>query len=307
MYPREPQRHPVPSGPSGIAAGAGVTRHEADVGGIRMRWDEYGDGIPVVLVHGIPTSPRLWRYVMPRIHGARVIAWEMVGFGDSIPERHGRDISVRAQAGHLLDWMRSQGIDRAVFGGHDLGGGVVQIAALREPERCLGLLLTNAIGYDSWPVPSVKALRASEALTRHMPDAIAKTGVFGMLMARGHDNEATAEESLELHWAPYEQHGAADALLDQIDALDVDDTLAIADRVPTLAGVPSRVIWGMADSFQKPEYGERFARDLGVVLEPIDGGKHFTPEDHPDRIAATLNSLVAEVALRGGHAGAPLH
>lgn len=307
MQPREPLTDPASTARAGSVTGAGVTHQEADVNGIRMRWDECGSGVPVVLVHGLPTSARLWRHVMPRVEGARVIAWEMVGYGDSIPEGRGRDISVRAQAGYLLDWMQSQGIERAVLVGHDLGGGVVQIAAVSEPQRCLGLLLTNAIGYDSWPIPSVKVLRAGTGLARHMPAAMVKSGVLGMMMARGHDNDAMADESLEVHWAPYERFGAAESLLDQIDALDVDDTLAVADRISTLAGIPTRLLWGMDDPFLKPELGERFARDLGVALEPIEGGKHFTPEDNPERIAGAINSLIGEVADRTGRAGAPGH
>jgi hypothetical protein len=55
------------------------------VQGIQMRWLEHGQGCPVVLVHGIPTSPELWRRVMPRLRGAQALAWEMVGYGKSIP------------------------------------------------------------------------------------------------------------------------------------------------------------------------------------------------------------------------------
>ncbi len=39
----------------------------AIVDGITMRWDESGEGIPVVLIHGIPTSPALWRHVAQRM------------------------------------------------------------------------------------------------------------------------------------------------------------------------------------------------------------------------------------------------
>ncbi len=35
------------------------------VEGLRMRWDEQGEGVPLVLVHGIPSCPRLWRHVVP--------------------------------------------------------------------------------------------------------------------------------------------------------------------------------------------------------------------------------------------------
>ena len=98
----------------------------------------------------------------------RNLAWEMVGYGESIPEGRERDISVARQADYLLAWLMTLGIDRAVLAGHDLGGGVVQIAAVRQPAVCAGLFLTNAIGYDSWPIPSVKALRAMGALVERL-------------------------------------------------------------------------------------------------------------------------------------------
>jgi pimeloyl-ACP methyl ester carboxylesterase len=73
-------------------------------------------------------------------------------------------------------------------------------------------------------------------------------------------------------------------------ALRVENTLTISDRLPSL-GLPARVVWGDADQFQKIGYGRRLAADLGTTLQPIPGGKHFTPEDHPDRIAAAINEL----------------
>jgi len=37
------------------------------------------------------------------------------------------------------------------------------------------------------------------------------------------------------------------------------------------------------------------AKDLNAPLHRIDGGKHFTPEDHPDVIAAEINALIRTV------------
>lgn len=264
------------------------------VDGIPMRWLEQGQGAPVVLVHGIPTGPRLWRRVLPLVAGARLLAWEMVGFAGSIPAGRGRDISVARQAEYLRAWLDALGLERVILAGHDLGGGVVQNLAVRHPERCAGLLLTNAIGYDSWPIPSVKLLRALGPVVRRLPAAAVKTGVFRMLMARGHDDADTARESLEIHWAPYRQHGAGEALVRQIRALDVRDTIAVSPRLTELRGMPARIVWGAADQLQKLKYGERFARDLGAPIDRIEGGKHFTPEDQPDRIAAALTMLVHE-------------
>ncbi len=64
--------------------------------------------------------------------------------------------------------MRAVDLGPAVLVGHDLGGGVVQIAALRHPAACAGLVLVNAVCYDSWPIPSVKAMRSAGALVERV-------------------------------------------------------------------------------------------------------------------------------------------
>lgn len=265
----------------------------ATIDAITMRWEESGEGAPVVLIHGILTCPALWRHVTPRISGARCLAWEMVGYGASIPEGRDRDISVGRQADYLASWLKHLGIEQAVLAGHDLGGGVAQIAAVRHPGLCRGLFLTNAIGYDSWPIPSVKAMRAAGPVVRHLPDPAFKQ-VFRTFIQRGHSDSDKAEEAMEAHWPHYDRHAGAAGFVRQVDSLNVQDTLAVVDDLPRL-GIPARIVWGAADQFQKIEYGERFARDLSAPLRRIDGGKHFTPEDHSDIVAQEIDQLAADV------------
>lgn len=261
----------------------------ANVEGVQMRWEERGEGAPVVLGHGIPTSPALWRDVAPRIEGTRCLAWEMIGYGGSIPQGRDRDISVGRQADYLAVWLRHLGIEKAVLVGHDLGGGVVQIAAVRNPGLCAGLFLTNAIGYDSWPITSVKLLRAFGPAVRHLP-RVALKQILRTLMIRGHDSLPLARAALDAHWPAYDRADGPTAFIHQVNALDQKDTLAVAGDLPKLR-VPARVVWGVADQFQKIRYGERFARDLDAPLRRIEGGKHFTPEDHGDIIAEEINAL----------------
>jgi pimeloyl-ACP methyl ester carboxylesterase len=271
-----------------------MNTEEKDVRGIRMRWEEEGEGFPVVFLHGIPTSPKLWRHVVPLVEGARCLAWEMVGYGRSMVEGAGRDISVRHQADYLLSWMGAVGVDRAVLVGHDLGGGVAQIVAAHRPERCAGLVLTNSICYDSWPIPSFRAMRAVGPLMERLPERV-NQAVFAVMLARGHDDVKRGAESLIEHWRNYAERDAGRELLRQVDALHTRDTLEIAPRLPRL-GIPARVVWGTADPFIPVAYGERLAGDLGTVLQRIEGGKHFTPEDHAEAVAGAVNDLLREVA-----------
>lgn len=270
------------------------------VKGVRIRWEETlgggPDPTPVVLVHGIPTSPALFRHVVPLVAGARCLAFEMVGYGRSALEGRGRDISVGTQASYLIDWLDALGVERAVLVGHDLGGGVVQIAAARNPTRCSGIVLTNAVAYDSWPIPSVSLMRATSGLVARMPRGMFHL-VLRSFLARGHDDENEAREAYDVHRIGYDEGDGARAFARQVASLRTEDTLAIAELLPTLQ-IPARVVWGMADQFQKAKYGERLAKDLGTTLVPIEGGKHFTPEDHPWPIARAINEVIAEVVQR---------
>jgi len=263
----------------------------ADVEGITMRWLEQGQGPAVVFVHGIPTGPELWRSVLPRLDGARRLVWEMVGYAGSIPQGVGLDISVARQADYLVAWLDAIGVERAVLVGHDLGGGVVQIAAVRSPSRCAGLVLVNSIAYDSWPIPSVKAMRTAAALVARLPRAAFKP-VFSGFVRLGHDRADVARDSVARHWAPYADHGAAAAFVRQIRSLRTADTLAVADALSGLR-VPARVVWGAADRFQKLRYGERLASDLAAPLVRLDTARHFVPEDHPEPVAHAVSEVIA--------------
>lgn len=241
-------------------------------------------------------SPAAATHVTPLLDDVHVLAFELIGYGRSIPAGEGRDISIAAQARNLDAWLSHLGLDRVILVGHDLGGGVAQIAAVERPERCAGLLLTNAIAYDSWPIPIVRAMRAIPQLVASTPPPLLKASI-GTLVARGHDNATVARESLDVHLSHYaaQGRGAGTALARQVTALDVRDTLRIAERLPDL-DVPARIVWGLADQFQKASYGERSARDLRARAIGIPGGKHFTPEDHPEVIAAAIRDLVDQAA-----------
>lgn len=114
------------------------------------------------------------------------------------------------------------------------------------------------------------------------------------LFRRGHNDAAQARKALDVHFPPYRDGDGAAALARQVAALDVRDTEAVAGNLPHLK-IPARLAWGAADRAQKLRYGERLAQDLNAPLRRIDGGKHFTPEDHPDITAEEINLLLRDI------------
>lgn len=276
-----------------------MTEKTLAVDGLMVRWEEGGEpgGTPTVLIHGLPTTPRLWRNVVPRLEGARVIAWELVGYGGSIPLGKDRDISVSAQADYLASAMDAAGISGAVVAGHDLGGGVAQILAVRRPDLVHALALIDSAVMDSWPTRGVRTIRSLSGVVRHLPNALIKTIVKGMIR-RGHDDGAGAIESFWEHWPYYERMDAGAALVRQVEALNVQDLLDITPQLSRLE-IPSRLVWGKSDPFQKVDYAHRMSTVLRAPLDLVDGGKHFIPEDHADRAAAAINSLLRELSVPG--------
>jgi haloalkane dehalogenase len=61
-----------------------LTKKTVDVLDSRMAYHERGEGGPVLLLHGNPTSSYLWRNVIPELAGrGRLIVPDLIGMGDS--------------------------------------------------------------------------------------------------------------------------------------------------------------------------------------------------------------------------------
>jgi pimeloyl-ACP methyl ester carboxylesterase len=267
------------------------------VDGILMRWEEHGgaDNVPVIFVHGIPTGPRLWRFVIPRLafSGTRCYSWEMVGFGSSWYESFRRDISVASQSRYLYQFLKHLNIHRAILVGHDLGGGVIQRFAVEHPGYCAGIVLTDSVAYDNWPVPTMIAARKSLGMIEKMPHQLLKPLITSRLIQMGHQKKKLGAKSMNLHWQNYAHRKGPSALVNQIKSLNNDDTLSIASELKNL-DVPAKVIWGDQDPLGT-ESGQRLAADLKADFKLIEGGRHFIPEDHPDEIANAIKEVLLEL------------
>lgn len=269
----------------------------ARVNDIDMRWEEHGHPEAhdtVVFVHGLPTSPRRWRYVMAQVlrPGVRCLAWEMVGYGGSLRAGLTRNISVARQAEYLHFWLQHLGVGRAILVGHDVGGGVVQRVAALYPEVCAGLVLADSVAYDNWPVAPVATARKASGVIEKTPPKLVRRAVQRGLLALGEKDDPVRRTSARLHAAPYARPEGPAALAHQLRSLNNLDTLNIASRLPELR-VPARVVWG-EDDLLSLDSGEQLAQDLRARLLCIAHARHFTPEDHPGTLARAVGQVLTE-------------
>jgi len=130
-----------------------------DVLRTRMAYVERGEGDPIVLLHGNPTSSYLWRDVVPHLEGqGRCIAPDLVGMGDSAklaesgPDRY-TFVEHRRHLDALLDAL---GVATAVtFVVHDWGSALAFDWANRHRDAVRGIAFMEAIvaplTWDDWP------------------------------------------------------------------------------------------------------------------------------------------------------------
>src|SRR5579863_5923974 len=87
-----------------------------------MAYTEVGTGpVPVVFLHGNPTSSFLWRDVIPHVADqARCLAPDLIGMGES--GKPDIDYRFADHARYLDGWFDALDLDEVVLVGHDWGG-----------------------------------------------------------------------------------------------------------------------------------------------------------------------------------------
>ena len=132
----------------------------ATVDGRQIAYVETGEGDPIVLLHGNPTSSYLWRNVIPGLENSgRVIAPDLIGQGDSekLPASEGPDRYGFEVAYHYLEGLlQAIGADRNVtLVIHDWGSGLGFHWARHHPDAVRGIAYMEAIvtpvTWDDWP------------------------------------------------------------------------------------------------------------------------------------------------------------
>jgi 2-hydroxy-6-oxonona-2,4-dienedioate hydrolase len=128
------------------AAASWAATRRVRVGGERIRYREAGEGVPVVLVHGLAMASDYWARTGPSLAagGFRVLAPDLPGFGESPGPDDG--LTVGAQAAALRSWADALELGPAVYIGHSLSCQTVVELAVSAPGRVRALVLAAPTG-----------------------------------------------------------------------------------------------------------------------------------------------------------------
>ncbi|UYQ94953.1 alpha/beta hydrolase [Chitinophaga horti] len=133
----------------------------ADVNGLKMYYEVYGSGKPLVMIHGSYMNiPLNWAHMIPSLAKDRqVIVAEMQGHGRTKDIE--RELSYEGMADDVSGLLKHLKVDSADILGYSMGGGIAFQVAVRHPQQVRRLvILSGTYAHDGW-WPEVEAVFAT--------------------------------------------------------------------------------------------------------------------------------------------------
>ena len=265
-----------------------------DIAGARLYYyaaGTRGTGEPIVFLHGFPTSSHLWTDVVPLLpEGHRIVVLDLLGYGRS-DRPLGKPVTLKGHADRVLAFLDALSINYACIVGHDIGGGIAQMLAVRAPTRVSRLCLVNTVAYADWPAREVKLARAMLPLTRHLPQSLVLTVLRNDLL-RGYCDATRGSRSIDRYIRSFAVPGGREAFMEHLSSLDNTETAALAPRLKDIVA-PTAIVWGKDDPFLPRSMGERLRSDIpDATLDILPNTAHFTPEEAPERVALAISQLL---------------
>ena len=269
------------------------------VGDIRTFYRSKGDGEPILLLHGFPTSSYDWRRLLqPLSQYGKVIAPDLYGFGYTDTPKD-PDYTLTGYESFLRDFLSAMGIGRFTLIGHDWGGVIALRYAIENPDSVSRLVIMDAALYPEW-VEHQRTSR-SYAIIRRME----KNGLVRMIVRNTISKKAVkraiaprteklvSEEDLA-HYKFFFKRG-----LNAIRLYSKNHLQWIQENAPLLSArlkelrMPTLIIWGGEDPYFPPKTPDRLHSDIpGSTLQVLKSTGHWPFEENPEQIIELVTSFL---------------
>jgi non-heme chloroperoxidase len=267
---------------------------EENSGHIKLHYEDYGAGEPIVLIHGYPLSGRAWDKQVPVLldAGHRVITYDRRGFGNSSQPSTGYDFDTFASDLKML--IDELDLHDVTLVGHSMGTG--------EVTRYIGKYGSDRIarGVLVSPIPPF-LLQADDN-----PDGLPASLFEGFVQQAKADTPAWMKGFLDNFFNMDQYAGKLVSSEEFTGSLNISlsaSAIAGVACIPTWEtdfrgdlpkiDVPLLVIQGDADRilpFDKT--GKRLPDLIDCELVVIDGGPHAISWTHADQVNDALLQFV---------------
>jgi pimeloyl-ACP methyl ester carboxylesterase len=259
--------------------------------GGEVGWDRFGDGPPIVLVHGTPWSSWSWRHVARALSERfTVYVFDLLGFGAS--DKHpGQDVSLAAHGQRLAALLDFWGLETPALVAHDIGGATALRTHLLHHRPVAALALIDVVALAPWGSPFYQLVSEHASVFEQLPPAIHEGVVRAYVRtaeARGLDRDV--ETALVSPWLDATGQSAFYRQIAQGDERHTDEVELLYGQITA----PTLIVWGEDDPWLPLERGRELARRIPTArLEVLPGAGHLVPEARPEELSRLLAGHLA--------------
>jgi pimeloyl-ACP methyl ester carboxylesterase len=246
-----------------------------------------GSGDPILFIHGMPTSGRLWSGVIQRLCGSyRCFAIDLPGLGKSPRAKYGPGY-LRSLA-QDIDLIRIENkIEKWHVVGHDAGSAVAVHYAHYFPQHVDHLaLLSPALFPELRPYYLIEPLR--KAFVGELLAPLIRTVFWKIAMRRALESVENGDRMVEDFYEPFAGSSGAWEFMQVMRWGKPAQVLADVPAFLSEMLTPTLIFHGSRD-VAIPEAFARRASSLmpNAEMVMVDSG-HFIPLHQPDSVAASL-------------------
>jgi pimeloyl-ACP methyl ester carboxylesterase len=253
-----------------------------------------GDGEPIVLMHGLPSSSYLYRKVIPALarRGFRALSFDLpgLGFAGRPTDFEYTFAGLGAFAGAAVDAL---GLDRFHLVVHDAGGPVGFEMLAAAPERIKTLTLLNTVvAMDD--TPFVMEVYARYAAGRGWPALPPRRPCRALISGIGiHDRTTVSDAEIDVYRELVLRGDGGAAYLQIMRQLRSSPADYRGALKPGSIPYPVQIIWGAHDPvLPLRKHGWRAMEAAGLSSVHAVPGRHFLQEDQAPQIAGLVASFV---------------
>ena len=252
-----------------------------------------GEGVPLLLLHGVPETSSCWRDVAPALAvGRRVLAPDLPGLGGST---YGGPYGVPALVAQLVALLDEEGLGQVDVAGHDWGGVLGLGLAGLHPGRVRRLAVLNAPYRQAPPVH--RALHLPLFALPLLPEVAFRLSgrrLVDLMLRIGWKAPHALDAARRAEYqAAYGGAGRSRAMLGYYRAAVRPRLVGRATPVPPALVDAAIVLWGALDPVLPVSTGEAVVKDLGpsTRLTTVPGAGHFVVEEAPEVVTEVLQSF----------------
>jgi pimeloyl-ACP methyl ester carboxylesterase len=305
MIPVDSLKAEQPTKTTAKAATTRVRYQTIKAGGQDVFYREAGpkNGPVVLLLHGFPTSSRMFRNLIPQLADRyRVIAPDYPGYGESSMPQHDQFAYTFDNLANVIDDLITKlGVTRYTMYVMDYGAPVGWRLALKHPERVQALIVQNGNAYeeglpDSFWGPIKKYWKEKTPSNRDALRGLLKLEATKWQYTTG----VTDTSLLDPDTWTADQYGLDRKGNDEIQLdlfYDYGSNLALYPTIQKFfrdSQVPTLIVWGKGDPIFPPVGAHPYKRDLPKAeLHLLDTG-HFALETHGEEMASLIRAFLAK-------------